>query len=79
MIDERKIKIIAKYFSYDYWDNHKKTLEKMIRSTYIEGFKEGVQRAIETCSRCEGIDENKKHIADVCKFCKRNKAVSGDD
>ncbi len=71
MIDERKIEIIAKNFSYDYWDNHKKTLENMIRIVYIEGFKEGVQKAAETCSRCEGKGENFEHGADVCKSCKR--------
>lgn len=71
MIDERKIEIVADNFSYDYFNKHKKTLEKMIRSAYIEGFKEGARKAAETCSRCDGQDENFKHGADVCKSCKR--------
>ena len=75
MIDERKIEIIAKNFSYDYLNKHKKTLEKIIRSAYIEGFKEGVRKATETCSRCDGYDENFEHVADACKFCTRNKKV----
>jgi uncharacterized protein YnzC (UPF0291/DUF896 family) len=54
MIDERKIEIVAKNFSADSWDKYEKTLEKMIRSAYIEGFKEGVRKGIETCNRCEG-------------------------
>jgi hypothetical protein len=75
MIDERKIEIIAKNFSYDYLNKHKKALEKMIRITYIEGFKEGVRKAAETCSRCEGKDESFEHGADVCKSCKRGVIV----
>lgn len=75
MIDERKIEIIAQNFSYDYWDNHKKTLENIIRIAYIEGFKEGVRKAAETCNRCEGKDESFEHGADVCKSCKRGVIV----
>ena len=76
MIDERKIEIFAKNFSYDYLNKHKKILEEMIRSAYIEGFKEGVQKAAKTCSRCEGQDENFEHGADVCKSCKRGVIVN---
>ena len=79
MIDERKIEIIAKNFSSDYLNKHKNTLEKMIRSAYIEGFKEGVRKASETCSRCKGKDENFEHGADVCKLCTRNKKVIVDE
>lgn len=79
MIDERKIEIIAKNFSYDYLNKHKKILEEMIRSAYIEGFKEGVQKAIETCSRCDGKGENFEHVADACKLCTRNKKVIVDE
>lgn len=75
MIDKRKIAIVAKNFSSDSWGKYEKTLEKMIRSAYIEGFKEGVQKAIETCSRCDGRDENFEHVADACKLCTRNKKV----
>jgi uncharacterized protein YnzC (UPF0291/DUF896 family) len=71
MIDERKIETVAKNFSADSWDKYEKTLEKMIRSAYIEGFKEGVRKGIETCNRCEGKDENFEHGADVCKSCRR--------
>ena len=79
MIDERKIEIIAKNFSYDYLNKHKKALEKMIKNAYIEGFKEGVQKAIETCSMCDGYDENFEHVADTCKLCTRNKKVIVDE
>lgn len=75
MIDQRKIDIIAKNFSYDYLNKHKKNLEKMIRSAYIEGFKEGARKAAETCSRCEGQDDNFEHGASVCKSCKRGVIV----
>lgn len=75
MIDERKIEIVAKNFSSDFWDKYEKTLEKMIRSAYIEGFKEGARKAAETCSRCDGQDENFEHVADTCKLCTRNKKV----
>ena len=75
MIDERKIEIIAKNFSSDYLNKHKNTLEKIIRSAYIEGFKEGVQKAAKTCSRCEGKGENFEHGADVCKSCKRGMII----
>lgn len=79
MIDERLIEIVAKNYSSYYLNKHKtNVLEKMIRGAYIEGFKEGLQKAIETCGRCDGQDENFKHIADVCKSCKRNKAVIED-
>ena len=76
MIDERKIEIIAKNFSSDYLNKHKNTLEKIIRSAYIEGFKEGVKKAVETCSRCDGKGENLEHVADACKLCTRNKKVT---
>lgn len=79
MIDERKIEIIAKNFSYDYWNSHKNALENMIRSAYIEGFKEGVRKAAETCSRCNGQDENFEHVADACKLCTRNRKVIVDE
>lgn len=75
MIDERKIDFVANNLSMDIWEKNKKTLEKMIRSAYIEGFKEGTRKAAETCSRCDGQDENFEHGADVCKLCARNKAA----
>ena len=77
MIDERKIEIIAKNFSYEYLNKHKKTLEEKIRSAYIEGFKEGVRKAAKTCSRCDGLDESFEHEVDVCKSCKRGVIVDG--
>ena len=79
MIDERKIDFVAKNLSSDFWDKYEQTLEKMIRSAYIEGFKEGVRKASETCSRCKGKDENFEHGADVCKLCTRNKKVIVDE
>lgn len=76
MINERKIEIVAKNFSSDSWGKYEKTLEKMVRSAYIEGFKEGVKKALETCSRCDGNGENFEHVADACKLCTRNKKVT---
>lgn len=75
MIDERKIDIIAKNFSSDSWGKYEKTLEKIIRSVYIEGFKEGVEKALGTCSRCDGLGKNFEYVADACKSCPKNKEV----
>lgn len=79
MIDERKIDFVANNLSMDIFEKNKKKLEKIIKDAYIKGFKDGVDKAAGVCNRCNGTAESNKNIADVCKSCKKNKAVIIDD
>lgn len=78
MIDGRLIDIVSKNLSEICWEKTEAKLEKMIKDAYIKGFKDGVSKAADVCGRCNGIDDS-KNISDVCKSCKRNKAVIVDD
>ena len=80
MIDGRLIDIVSKNCSEICWEKTEAKLEKMIKDAYIKGFKDGVSKTADVCGRCNGIDiDDNKNISDVCKSCKRNKAVIVDD
>jgi hypothetical protein len=78
MIDGRLIDIVSKNLSEICWEKTEAKLEKMIKDAYIKGFKDGVSKAADVCGRCNGIDDS-KNISDVCKSCKRNKVVIGNE
>ena len=78
MIDQRIIEIVAKNYSEICLEKNEKKLkmlESMIKNAYIEGFKNGVEKAISACQQCDGIDESKKYGADVCKSCKKGAVI----
>ena len=42
MISEKKVDIVAKNLSENFWDSNKSKIKKMITEAYIKGFKDGV-------------------------------------
>lgn len=45
MISEKKVDIVARNLSENFWDSNKSKIKKMIAKAYIRGFKDGVGKA----------------------------------
>ena len=54
MISEKKVDIVAKNLSENFWDSNKSKIKKMITEAYIKGFKDGVGKA-ENVYRKRGV------------------------